>query len=110
MTASRLNIERLGASWPSWSPILDDLATHREVLAIDLQQGAAAGSTPGWVTIGWGRQDRVTLPRQAARAQQLFPDAVPHWFERCGHFPMWDQPGRTAELILARTGQRKDAS
>ena len=70
-----------------------------------LQEGAPAGSTPGRVTIGWGRQDRVTLPRQAARAQQLFPGADLHWFERCGHFPMWDQPRQTAELILARTGQ-----
>lgn len=71
-----------------------------------LQLGAPAGSTPGRVTIGWGRQDRVTLPRQAARAQQLFPDAEVHWFKRCGHFPMWDQPRETAELILARTGQQ----
>lgn len=70
-----------------------------------LQEGAPAGSTPGRVTIGWGRQDRVTLPRQAARAQRLFPDAELHWFERCGHFPMWDQPRQTVELILARTGR-----
>ncbi len=75
-----------------------------------LQEGAPAGSTPGRVTIGWGRQDRVTLPRQAARAQQLFPDAELHWFERCGHFPMWDQPRQTAELILARTGGRRDSA
>lgn len=70
-----------------------------------LQQGAPPGSTPGRVTIGWGRQDRVTLPRQAARAAQLFPDATLHWFERCGHFPMWDQPQQTIELVLARTGE-----
>lgn len=68
-----------------------------------LQQGAPAGSTPGRVTIGWGRRDRVTLPRQAARAQALFPDAELHWFDRCGHFPMWDQPRQTVELILQRT-------
>ena len=72
-----------------------------------LQQGAPAGSTPGRVTIGWGRQDRVTLPRQAGRASQLFPDAELYWFERCGHFPMWDQPRQTTELILARTGDSK---
>ena len=69
-----------------------------------LQEGAPAGSTLGRVTIGWGRQDRVTLPRQAGRAQRLFPDAELHWFERCGHVPMWDQPEETVELVLARTG------
>ncbi len=69
-----------------------------------LQAGAPAGTTPGRVTIGWGRQDRVTFPRQAGRAGELFPDAELHWFERCGHFPMWDQPAETVRLILDRTG------
>lgn len=69
-----------------------------------LQEGAPPGTTPGRVTIGWGRQDRVTLPRQAARAQRLFPDARLHWFEHCGHFPVWDQPRETTDLILAMTG------
>lgn len=69
-----------------------------------LQEGAPLGTTPGRVTIGWGRQDRVTLPRQAARAQRLFPDARLHWFEHCGHFPVWDQPRETTDLILAMTG------
>lgn len=67
------------------------------------QQGAAAGSLRGRAVIGWGRNDRVTLPAQAARAQQLFPDASVHWFDDCGHFPHWDQPRRAAELILAVT-------
>ncbi|MGB5951567.1 MAG: alpha/beta hydrolase [Ornithinimicrobium sp.] len=70
-----------------------------------LQEGASSGTTPGRVTIGWGRQDRVTLPAQAPRAMKLFPDAELHWFERCGHFPMWDQPAQTVALILASTGE-----
>ena len=68
------------------------------------QQGAPAGTVPGRVTIGWGRRDLVTLPRQAARATELFPDAELHWFERCGHFPQWDAPREAARLILDRTG------
>lgn len=67
------------------------------------QQGAPAGSLRGRAVIGWGRNDRVTLPRQAARAQQLFPDATLHRFDDCGHFPHWDQPEQAAELILAVT-------
>lgn len=69
-----------------------------------LQAGAPAGSTPGRVTIGWGRQDRITLPSQAKLAVRRFPDATVHWFDRCGHFPHWDQPEQTADLILANTG------
>jgi pimeloyl-ACP methyl ester carboxylesterase len=67
------------------------------------QQGAPAGTVPGRVTIGWGRRDLVTLPRQAARAAELFPDAVLHWFERCGHFPQWDAPREATRLILDST-------
>jgi pimeloyl-ACP methyl ester carboxylesterase len=68
------------------------------------QQGAPAGTVPGRVTIGWGRRDLVTVPRQAARATELFPDAVLHWFERCGHFPQWDAPDEATRLILDSTG------
>ena len=68
------------------------------------QQGAPAGTVPGRVTIGWGRRDLVTPPRQAARAATQFPDAELHWFERCGHFPQWDAPREAARLILDRTG------
>ena len=67
------------------------------------QQGAPAGTVPGRVTIGWGRRDLVTLPRQAERATELFPDAVLHWFERCGHFPQWDAPREAARVILDGT-------
>ena len=61
------------------------------------------GATPGRVVLGWGRRDRVTLPRQAARAQQAFPQADVHWFARCGHFPVWDSPDETARMVLAAT-------
>lgn len=67
------------------------------------QEGAPAGSLHGKVVIGWGRHDRVTLPSQAARAAAAFPDATIHWFERAGHFPHWDSPDETVELILSST-------
>jgi pimeloyl-ACP methyl ester carboxylesterase len=67
------------------------------------QRGAPAGTVPGRVTVGWGRRDLVTVPRQAARATDLFPDAVLHWFERCGHFPQWDAPHEATRLILDST-------
>jgi pimeloyl-ACP methyl ester carboxylesterase len=66
-------------------------------------QGATRGSMRKPLVIGWGCMDRVCLPRQAARAQQLFPDARLHWFERCGHYPHWDAPEETARLILETT-------
>jgi pimeloyl-ACP methyl ester carboxylesterase len=61
------------------------------------------GPTPGRVVLGWGRRDRVTLPRQAARGQEAFPHATVHWFDRCGHFPMWDRPAETVEVVLRAT-------
>lgn len=68
------------------------------------QEGASRERTPGDVVIGWGRQDRVVTPSQAQRALERFPDAELHWFDSCGHFPMWDRPEETVELVLGRTG------
>ncbi len=90
------------------SPSFDDLL--HQLVAGPAQQGAEAGATRGPIVIGWGRQDRVCLPRQAARAADLFPDARIHWFEGCGHFPQWDAPEETVRLILdstRRTAPRK---
>jgi pimeloyl-ACP methyl ester carboxylesterase len=83
------------------SPSLDE-AMHALVHG-PKQQGAPAGSLRGRAVIGWGRNDRVTSPSQAERAQQLFPDASLHWFADCGHFPHWDQPEETVRLILEST-------
>ncbi len=80
------------------------LQTLQELVAGPSQEGAPKGSMRGPVVIGWGRKDRVTLPSQAGRAQDRFPDARLHWFERCGHFPHWDAPEATVRLILANTG------
>lgn len=61
------------------------------------------GPTPGQVVLGWGTQDRVTLPRQAFRALKAFPEAKLHPFEQCGHFPMWDAPDEATRLVLDTT-------
>ena len=62
-------------------------------------------SAPGSIVIGWGREDRVTLPRQAKRAANRFPNARLHWFEESGHYPHWDAPNEAARLILASTAR-----
>jgi pimeloyl-ACP methyl ester carboxylesterase len=90
---------RTFAAGPSFAPLLRSLVHGPE------QQGAPAGSTPGPVTIGWGRKDRVCLPRQAARAMAKFPGAQLHWFEQSGHLPHWDEPAETVRVILANTGR-----
>jgi pimeloyl-ACP methyl ester carboxylesterase len=83
---------------PSFFPLLHSLVHGPE------QEGIAVGGAAGPITIGWGRHDRVCLPRQAARALRAFPDARLHWFDRCGHFPQWDAPREAARLILSCTG------
>lgn len=61
-------------------------------------------STPGSVVIGWGRKDRLTLPRQAKRAMERFPNARLYWFDEAGHYPHWDAPEEAGRLILQTTG------
>lgn len=69
----------------------------------ETQQGASSGAITRPLVIGWGRRDRVCLPRQAARALSLFPDARLHPFDHSGHFPHWDAPLETTRLILDTT-------
>jgi pimeloyl-ACP methyl ester carboxylesterase len=86
----------------TFDALVHDLATGPE------QAGPASAST-GRIVIGWGRHDRLCLPRQAARAQAAFPSAELHWFEGSGHFPMWDTPEETVAVILDAT-QREPRS
>lgn len=83
-------------------PLIRDLAKG------PVQEGPAAEST-GQVTIGWGRKDRLCPPRQAARARAAFPQASFHWIAGSGHYPLWDRPQTTAELILASTEDQERA-
>ena len=80
----------------TFDALVKDLATG------PMQEGTSNPLAP--VFIGWGRKDRLCLPRQAARAMAAFPDAKLHWFESSGHFPMWDQPEETVRVILDATG------
>lgn len=80
------------AATPTFDALVKDLARG------PTQRGSASG-----VTIAWGRHDRLCLPRQAKRAMREFPDAELVWFERSGHFPMWDEPAKTIDLILRAT-------
>ena len=84
------------------SPSLDQ--ARRALAHGPKQPGAPRGSLKGRLAIGWGRQDRVTPPSEAAAAAALYPDATLHWFENCGHFPQWDQPEATVRFILEQTG------
>ena len=83
--------------------IADTPALYETLQALVVSGPQLGGPTPGRVVLGWGRRDRVTLPRQAARASAAFPQASLHWFARCGHFPMWDRPAETVEVVLRAT-------
>jgi pimeloyl-ACP methyl ester carboxylesterase len=73
-------------------------ALVRDLAAGQAQEGTSEGRAT--ILIGWGRKDRLCLPRQAQRAALAFPNAKLHWFENSGHFPMWDEPEETVRLIL----------
>ena len=78
------------------TPVFD--AMLRELAIGPLQEGTT--TPPGRITIGWGRNDRLLLPRQAQRAQAAFPTARLQWFDDCGHFPQWDAPPAAVRAIL----------
>lgn len=86
------------AETKTFDALVRDLATG------PMQKGAALRAG-GVVVIGWGRKDRLCLPRQAKRALAAFPGAKLHWFKNSGHFPMWDQPEETVKVILDATAK-----
>jgi pimeloyl-ACP methyl ester carboxylesterase len=88
---------------PVFKELLYNLAYGEE------QKGAQRGSVTHPLVIGWGRQDRVCFPSQSKKALHLFPDAHVYWFNGCGHFPHWDKPAETSELILRVTAEPKPA-
>ena len=104
----RLLLARLSARSATLPPalVLEEMRSRAAAPSFDAvlrgpaPKGADASRLPRPLVIGWGRLDRVCPPRQAARAQQLFPGARLHWFEQCGHYPHWDAPEETTRLIL----------
>jgi len=96
-----LNELRSFAGTPTFNSLVKDLANG------PMQQGRADTSAP--VVIGWGRKDRLCLPEQASRAIAAFPKATMRWFAQSGHFPMWDQPRETVQVILDATSNSASA-
>lgn len=84
------------AGTSTFDALVRDLANGPE------QKGPAADPT-GRIVIGWGKHDRLCLPRQATRAIAAFPSATLHWFQHSGHFPMWDMPQEATAVILQAT-------
>jgi pimeloyl-ACP methyl ester carboxylesterase len=60
--------------------------------------GGGAINVP--VTVAWGERDHLLLPRQAARAEQLLPQARHRWLYDCGHVPTYDDPEQVARVLL----------
>ncbi|HEV2061853.1 MAG TPA: alpha/beta fold hydrolase, partial [Solirubrobacteraceae bacterium] len=60
--------------------------------------GGAAVTPP--VTVAWGDNDKLLLPRQAERARRALPQARHVWLPGCGHLTVVDDPETTARAIL----------
>lgn len=52
------------------------------------------------VTIAWGEQDHLLIPRQARRAQRAIPHARVLTLPGCGHVPTYDDPEAVARVLL----------
>jgi pimeloyl-ACP methyl ester carboxylesterase len=62
------------------------------------------------VTILWGTQDVLLLPRQARRFERLIPGAELRYLKGLGHTPMSDDPELLAELVATTSrAQRAEA-
>ncbi|WP_320672968.1 alpha/beta fold hydrolase [Patulibacter defluvii] len=75
------------------------LPVMRATFGAEIRGGAT--STP--LTIAWGQRDALLLPRQGPRAIERLPFARLAPLPGCGHVPLWDDPERVADAILAGT-------
>lgn len=48
----------------------------------------------------WGENDKILGTKDAAKFQQLIPNAQLKWIQNCGHVPHLEQPQLTADAIL----------
>lgn len=55
------------------------------------------------VTVAWGNQDRLLLPRQARRAGREIARARLISLRGCGHVPTYDDPEQVAQVMLEAT-------
>ncbi len=92
------------ADTASFFPLLDDLANGPR------QEGMSPGTARGRQTLVWGRRDLVTPGSQSDTATDRFPDADLEWIDGSGHFPHWDRPEATLDLLLSRTGSDQPAA
>jgi pimeloyl-ACP methyl ester carboxylesterase len=72
-------------------------ATLPALRAFDYSGGGDIGVP---VTVAWGAQDRLLLPRQARRAARAIPRARVLLMQGCGHVPTWDDPEQVSSVIL----------
>lgn len=102
-----LLIHGLGGSWRSWMPVLDMLVEQRDVIAIDLPGFGKTPPLDGEVSTA-ALADAMT---DFLRTSDLMGvDVVGSSMgDQCGHFPHWDRPRETVDLILnrqSRAGRR----
>ena len=58
------------------------------------------------VTIAWGMRDRLLIPRQGRRAEEIMRRARHVRLAGCGHVPTWDEPHQVAGVLLAGSRDR----
>lgn len=61
------------------------------------------------VTVAWGDQDHLLIPRQGERARRAMPDQRHVTLSGCGHVPMVDDPEQVAEVIRTQVASASAA-
>ncbi len=68
--------------------------------ALRPREFSGGAEIPVPVTVAWGEDDRLLLPRQARRAAAEIPKARMVMLRGCGHVATYDDPAQVARAIL----------
>lgn len=48
----------------------------------------------------WGRNDNFAIPKFAVKYEEKIKQCRVVWFDECGHWPSYEKPAKTAELLV----------
>jgi len=98
-----LLLHGIGHHRQAWDPVLDRLAEHRDVIALDFPAARDRDDLPPTGPPYAGsrhRRNRRPHPGPGTRAKAQLGNATFVTLPACGHVPMNDNPALVAQVIL----------
>ena len=96
-TATKEVVDEVFASVNDRNKVIRTLSLAKSAIRHNMAKDLPEMNTP--TCIIWGKQDTVTPPEVATEFDELLPDSVLYWIDKCGHTPMMEQSKEFNEIL-----------